>query len=1130
MQNMASALSHGSAVPGPVPGELIVPTSRPIGYQLLQKMGWKEGQGIGNRKRRAVLGSTKHIQGKTGQLSFAAGVGMIEGLDLSSLPEGAVVDGELLFAAKDDIAEQMSRMPTPKADMYGLGFHAALHGPGEMSLTIGSRFSSADSFSGGVYSVSDLLLVDGGGAAGGGRSFGHRVKGMRDQGGFAIDDGEDDVYDYDPAPSATTTETTYHTSNKSATGAAGSGKGGGSGGGRQLIKDVTAVPVRRCRTDDRLPLEGFVLMTIADDTDANKPSGSRGNGIVEDNVAGGGFIKIFYPPPVVPKEFKEWHTFEEDISPSLFSSLSSASALRAQVPPRHKDASNTTVDTGGGANSSGGGGRGVVYGMLDAKGREQLDRALGKVKAEPHNSAVPMPSVAAAYGSSSNTSDSGGISDSRVAMRSLDRGRMAVPGAMSQGLAVALQSRFTSSSQTSTSNPGGGGGNGSGGDIATATAEGLVLKPGMVTAAELRARREALELAAAASSSAGTTTASTTSSTGSSRSGKKVIARVSSIWIPNRLLCKRMNVPMPDVSLQSATNSADGASRSGSGAGFNGGSGSGSGEVGSSREEQVFQKHIGAYASLGVLGSIAGTATATAATAAAAAGGGGVNAAGGFSASGGTKMGGGGSGVDRPESPPPPPRPPMSLFKSIFEDSDSDDSDSDSDDDDRSDDDRSDDDDDDDKKKRETATATSVGVGSTGSGDVAAEHKDDTHSHIDTHITASKSAPKKLYTVTASAEYDSSQAETASGHTTVGYHASGRDFMDGSSGGSGVGVRTASPANEEQESRSLAVAKVLYRKPTAVSQSTAAGSGVGEVSIGTKQLVRGRRGMRERGVGASTGGGSGSGVRRIRVACSFEDDERESENEAADAQPEHQTAATATATASTIDCVAATSGVVKRILSADEPGNAATGAATDDGGVSGPAHKRSRPSQDQQSLHHQHDDSSGCGPSSSRGNSSRREDSHTHSDHSSCSVGVGDGGNSHMQKRNDITEQGSSRGVSHVHRAPTGQIQHTSSGTAGKSSLDKLKRIMSSTSACAVGDSEGSNDRDSESDSSDDDDRSSSHKKSKNHAHSKHSKHHHRKDSSSRKESSKKSSGRKHHKHSSSSSDHKKKKHKRSSS
>eukprot|EP01051_Picozoa_sp_SAG22_P022062 SAG22_NODE_5135_length_1079_cov_2.055102_1_plen_250_part_10 len=52
-QKKALERNSRSVIPGMVPGELVVATNDPIGKRLLKMMGWREGQGIGPRKKRA---------------------------------------------------------------------------------------------------------------------------------------------------------------------------------------------------------------------------------------------------------------------------------------------------------------------------------------------------------------------------------------------------------------------------------------------------------------------------------------------------------------------------------------------------------------------------------------------------------------------------------------------------------------------------------------------------------------------------------------------------------------------------------------------------------------------------------------------------------------------------------------------------------------------------------------------------------------------------------------------------------------------------------------------------------------------------------------------------------------------
>eukprot|EP01130_Rhizamoeba_saxonica_P004797 TRINITY_DN1950_c0_g1_i1.p1 TRINITY_DN1950_c0_g1~~TRINITY_DN1950_c0_g1_i1.p1 ORF type:complete len:748 (+),score=217.65 TRINITY_DN1950_c0_g1_i1:19-2262(+) len=51
----ASVLGQGSSIPGPAPNEMISSTNRSIGQKLLGLMGWKEGQGVGPRKKKKVV-------------------------------------------------------------------------------------------------------------------------------------------------------------------------------------------------------------------------------------------------------------------------------------------------------------------------------------------------------------------------------------------------------------------------------------------------------------------------------------------------------------------------------------------------------------------------------------------------------------------------------------------------------------------------------------------------------------------------------------------------------------------------------------------------------------------------------------------------------------------------------------------------------------------------------------------------------------------------------------------------------------------------------------------------------------------------------------------------------------------
>ena len=103
-------MSHSSTIPGPVPKEFLMPSSTSIGKKLLQKMGWKEGQGIGPRTRRA--------EGK---------IDIHPGASREMLSNASLIDGGVSFAPVNTIDE--ARMPAPKSDLKGVGFDSCAEDP-----------------------------------------------------------------------------------------------------------------------------------------------------------------------------------------------------------------------------------------------------------------------------------------------------------------------------------------------------------------------------------------------------------------------------------------------------------------------------------------------------------------------------------------------------------------------------------------------------------------------------------------------------------------------------------------------------------------------------------------------------------------------------------------------------------------------------------------------------------------------------------------------------------------------------------------------------------------------------------------------------------------------------------------
>jgi hypothetical protein len=472
-------------IPGPIPAEMIVATSRPMGIKLLQQMGWKEGQGIGSRKKR------KMRDGKDLQIDLHG---------IQELPAEVVSGGEILFSAVDEISGKLSEIPKPKLDKYGIGFNQ----PNEGFLGMGSgqdlvsfnRWNTSSSLSSsidikigsGSYRVGDIFSnASNSGFENKNLAVGKLGRSLeRDNGGFALDDDEDDVYENSHTSVDYSQVSTYsHPTSKLHNEVQLSFK-------KEHVPLLTMstgegaaaafVPLR-CKTDNKLPLPGFhvseqYLHCTAAMTAAPPQSSSQE------------FQMVYFPPPVVPRDFTERHDFLKD----------------RYLPSAQKETSIAISELKGSEGMEGTklAVRGRLYEMLDAKGKEQINRALAlqsNVSQQPSS----RPSLPVAI-------------DSHVTSNSAQSQPFAAPG-----LAEALKGRFMSSATIQASPPSG------------------LSKPlgGLVSAQDLeleRKRKEENELRL-----------NPPKDQSKGDSLLKSIRRTTTIWAPNRLLCKRMNVPVPQI-------------------------------------------------------------------------------------------------------------------------------------------------------------------------------------------------------------------------------------------------------------------------------------------------------------------------------------------------------------------------------------------------------------------------------------------------------------------------------------------------------------------------------------------------------------------------------------------------------
>ncbi|XP_022735993.1 G patch domain-containing protein TGH isoform X2 [Durio zibethinus] len=118
-----------SAIPGPVPDELILPASESIGVKLLLKMGWRRGRAIKDLHASSLYDARR--EARKAFLAFAS-----EDTKASHPTDFEPVEGEpenFLAQPADDDAQSSQSLPVfvinPKQDLHGLGYDPFKHAP-----------------------------------------------------------------------------------------------------------------------------------------------------------------------------------------------------------------------------------------------------------------------------------------------------------------------------------------------------------------------------------------------------------------------------------------------------------------------------------------------------------------------------------------------------------------------------------------------------------------------------------------------------------------------------------------------------------------------------------------------------------------------------------------------------------------------------------------------------------------------------------------------------------------------------------------------------------------------------------------------------------------------------------------
>lgn len=277
----------GSAIPGPAPSELVVPVGDPMGKKLLKTMGWRDGQGVGNRVRRK-----RHRHPTEGDDSPD-----------EDLPEQAraglgkkareLFDKEGLTFAPKNVNFKM-QFVVAKTNLHGIGHEPFKDAP-EFGAARGAEARDRAAGAQGVYSTQNLTQHPNDGGA---RvvtkarlSRGFYAASALDRGshGFSLDDGEDDVYEaalgkdaYDEALDESAHDSLTDSAKAWALSRAGD-------------DDEPMLASRRyarCPSDGRLPPTGFV---VAQRTD---------------------FQPKHWAPPIPPANFSPTIEFKDDaVSP-----------------------------------------------------------------------------------------------------------------------------------------------------------------------------------------------------------------------------------------------------------------------------------------------------------------------------------------------------------------------------------------------------------------------------------------------------------------------------------------------------------------------------------------------------------------------------------------------------------------------------------------------------------------------------------------------------------------------------------------------------------------------------------------------------------------------------------------------
>lgn len=276
----------GASIPGPAPSELILPIGDPMGKKLLRTMGWREGQGVGNRVRRKRQRPVRSggDESPDEELPEMARAGLGRKAQELLDKEG------LTFAPKN--ADTRMQPVTAKTNLYGVGHEPFKDAP-EFGASNRAGPDAETARRRSVYSTEDLMqqLDKGGDAPGSKVGLSHSVSALdRGSHGFVLDDEEDDVYESGFGKEAydgeVDTDGGKNTAGDDLNGRAKAWALSGTADEGEAV--LASRRYARCPSDGRLPPTGFVV--------AQRPDVQQKH----------------WAPPIPPANFRPTYEFEDD--------------------------------------------------------------------------------------------------------------------------------------------------------------------------------------------------------------------------------------------------------------------------------------------------------------------------------------------------------------------------------------------------------------------------------------------------------------------------------------------------------------------------------------------------------------------------------------------------------------------------------------------------------------------------------------------------------------------------------------------------------------------------------------------------------------------------------------------------